>query len=127
MNKRDIVTRALRRLNVVGLGDAPDGEQYQEALQALEQVFADVNGNWGGCTLPFTIDQTFPAAYRFPMIQLLAARLAREYERAEPEPEKTALMRVRAVNLVYTRDMDLDENGITEDEEVDAVDMSRYY
>jgi hypothetical protein len=37
------------------------------------------------------------------------------------------MMRIRAVNKPYVRDMDLDEDDIVEDEEIEAVDRSQWY
>lgn len=127
MNKRDIVTRALQRLNVVGVGEAPEAHEYELGLEELARIFADLNGSWGGCTLTFTIDDTFPAAYEQGFVNLLAARLGGFFERSGPEPEATALMRIRAVNIPYVRDMDLDEDGTTTTEEIESFDRSRYY
>jgi hypothetical protein len=42
-------------------------------------------------------------------------------------PEITALMRMRAVNKPYVRDMDFDDDGIVDEAEEDAIDMSRYF
>lgn len=125
--KRDVVTQALRRLNVVAYDEAPDQAQYALGLDYLAQVFADVNGDWGGCTLAFTIDDEFPDAYRHPFAELLAARLAPVFQRPAPMAEITALMRIRTVNVPYVRDMDLDDDGTTDDDEIETVDWSRYY
>jgi hypothetical protein len=127
MRKRDIVARALQRLGVVDAGAAPEAHEYELGLECLEQLFADLNGTWGGCTLAFTIGDEFPAAYQNPFINLLASRLAVTFERTPPEPETTALMRLRAVNVPYVRDMDLDEDGTTDDCEIEAFDRGLYF
>lgn len=126
MNKRDIVTRALQRIQVTGVEDAPEAHQTELGLETLAQAIADLNGVYG-CTLPFTIDQAIPSAYQTGMINMVAARLAHIFERVAPEPEITAMMRVRAVNMPYVRDMDLDDNGEVTDCEVDAIDRSTFY
>lgn len=125
MNKREIVARALRRIGVVAQDEAPDAEQIQTGLDIYASMIADANGPWGGCTLAFS--DVVPTAYEWPLINLLASRLAMEYERPEPMPEISALMRLRAVNKPYVRDMDLDEDGTTQTEEIEEVDRSRYY
>lgn len=125
--KFDVVAQALHTINRTGYEEAPSGEDNAIGLRYLEQVFADLNGAWGGCTLPFTIDQTITAPYVFPLAQMLAVRLAPIFERPPPEAEKTALVRVRAVNLPYVRDLDLDDDGVVTDEETAIVDRSAYY
>lgn len=127
MNRNDIVARALRRLGVVAQDEAPDAQQIATGIAIYEAMIADANGPWGGCALPFTDKGTVPAAYQWPVINLLATRLAAEYSVPEPMPEITALMRLRAVNRPYVRDMDLDENGIVEPAEIEAVERSRWY
>ena len=124
---RDVATLALRRLTVVAHDEAPEAVMASGAKDELERILADLNGPWGGCTLTFDIEDEIPAAYVFGLAGLLAARLAPIYTVPAPEAEKTALMRVRAVNLPYVRDMDLDDDGETTDEEVEAVDRSAYY
>jgi hypothetical protein len=119
---RDVATSALRQLGVVAHADMASG-----AKDALETILADLNGSWGGCTLTFGVDDAIPATYTFGLSRLLAARLAPIYSVSAPEPEKTALLRVRAVNLPYVRDMDLDEDDETTEEEIAAVDRSAYY
>jgi hypothetical protein len=126
MKKRDIVARAYQALGVVGVEDAPESHQTQLGLEVLAQVFADLNGVYG-CTLPFTIDNDIPAAYQTGLITLTATRLAAPYGRTAPEPEISAMMRIRAVNKPYVRDMDLNDDDVTEECEIDAVDRSTWY
>lgn len=126
MHKRDLVTRAYQALGVVAIDDAPEAHETKLGLEALAQVIADLNGVYG-CTLPFTIDEPIPAAYQTGMITLLAARLSPPFGRPAPEAEVSAMMRIRAVNKPYIRDMDLDDNGTTSDEEIEAVDRSQWY
>jgi hypothetical protein len=127
MNKREIVTRALRELGVVGYQRSPNGQMYEVGEEKLAQLYADINGPWGGMTLTFGLEDDCPAAYQDSMIDLLAARLSRQFERTPPMPEITALMRMRAVNKPYVRDMDFDDDGIVDEAEEDAIDMSRYF
>jgi methylglyoxal synthase len=126
MNKRDIVTRAFQALRVVGVEDAPEAHQTELGLEIYEQVLADLNGVYG-CTLPFTVDQDIPAAYQTGLITLTAVRLASPFNATAPEPEISAMMRVRAVNKPYVRDMDLNDDDVTEECEIDAVDRSTWY
>ena len=126
MNKRDIVARAYQALGVVGVEDAPEAHQIKLGLEVLAQVFADLNGVYN-CTLPFTINETIPAAYQTGMITLVAARLGAAFGRTGPEPETSAMMRIRAVNKPYVRDMDLNDDDVVEDCEIDAVDRSMWY
>jgi hypothetical protein len=126
MNKRDIVTRAYQALGVVGVEDAPEAHQTKLGLEVLAQVLADLNGVYG-CTLPFTINETIPTAYQTGLITLVAARLGAPFGRSGPEPEISAMMRVRAVNKPYIRDMDLNDDDVVEECEIDAVDRSQWY
>jgi hypothetical protein len=126
MKKRDIVARAYQALGVTGVDDAPQAHETQLGLEVLAQVIADLNGLYG-CTLPFTIEQPIPAAYQTGMITLLAARLGAAFGRTGPEPEISAMMRLRAVNKPYIRDMDLNEDDIVEDCEIDAIDRGQWY
>jgi hypothetical protein len=97
------------------------------AKGVLELILADLNSPWGGCTLTFGIDDTIPSPYQTPLAWMLAARLASIYERTPPVGETTALMRVRAVNNPYIRDMDLDENDATTEGEICAFDRGAYF
>lgn len=124
---RDIATLALRQINVVAHDEAPEAVMASGAKDALEVIYADLNSDWGGCTLTFGIEDDVPAAYVTWISRLLATRLAPVYERASPWPEMTAIMHIRAVNVPYVRDMDLDDDGTTDDDEIEAVDRSRYY
>ena len=103
MRKRDIVARALRRLGVVAYDAAPDAAMVQTGLESYEQVLADLNSPWGGCLLPFSLEDEVPTEYRRAIVDLLAFRLAPDFERPPPLPEITALMRIRAVNQPYVR------------------------
>lgn len=124
---RDIATQALRDLGVVGYSDEAEGEQAALAKARLAQILADLNGPWGGCVLTFGVDDTIPDAYVNGLSWLLAVRLASTFERTPPTSETTALLRIRAVNRPYVRDMDLNEDGTTTEGEIAAVDRSRYY
>lgn len=125
--KREVVTQALRRLNVVAYDESPDQAQYVLGLAYFDQALADLGGDWGGCTFAFDPDEDIPTVYVSALADFLANRLSPVFERPAPMAEITALMRVRAVNVPYTRDMDLDEDGTTDDEEIEAVDRSAYY
>jgi hypothetical protein len=126
MNKRDIVARAFQRIGVTAIDEAPQAHETEIGLEMLAQVFADLNGVYG-CTLTFTIDEAVPAAYQLGLINRRAARLAPIFQRIETEPETTAMMRIRAANMPYVRDMDLDEDDIVEECEIEAVDRSTWY
>lgn len=128
MDKREAVARALRRLNVVAYDEAPDAQMYATGFRELEQAIADLNDpGWGGCALTFTAEGPVPAQYQRALVDLLAFRLASEFQRPPSMDEITAMMRIRAVNRPYVRDMDLDEDGIVTDEEIEAIDRSRFY
>jgi hypothetical protein len=57
MNKREIVTRALRELGVVGYQRSPNGQMYEVGEEKLAQLYADINGPWGGMTLTFGLEE----------------------------------------------------------------------
>jgi hypothetical protein len=124
---RDVVARALRN-GTLAHDEAPEAEMASVGRDELVTLFADLNGPWGGCTLAFGIDDTIPETYVRGLANLLAVRLASVFPTlTPPEPETSALMRVRAVNIPYVRDMDLNEDDTTTDDEILAVDRSRYY
>jgi len=127
MNKRDIVTRALREIGVVGYQRTPNGQMYQAGEEKLEQLFADLNGPWGGVTLTFGIDDPVPAAYQNPLIWLLSARLAGMFSRPAPVGETTALIRLRTVANPMVPSMDLDGDGTTTEDEICAFDRGAYF
>lgn len=127
MNKRKLVERALQRLKVVAHDEPADAHSYAIGEEALVQILADLNGPWGGITLPFTIAQDIPAAYQDALIDLLAWRVSDMFDATPPVNEITALMKVRAVANPYVRDMDLDDDDeVTEDEE-EAFDRGAYF
>lgn len=122
-----LISNALRLLRVVAHDEPATGEQVALGLDHYTALLADLNGPWGGCTLAFTAADAVPEAYRWPLESLLANRLAPIYDAVAPMAETTALMRVRAVNKPFVRDMDLDDSGTTSDGEIISFDEGRFY
>lgn len=124
--RQEIVAFALEEIGVTAADDAPSAEDYTKGSRFLDGAFAELQSAWGGCTFTFTADNV-PDEYIIPLSRFLAVRLAPSYTRPAPESEKTALVRIRAINLPYTRDMDLNEDGTTTDEETLAFDEGTYF
>lgn len=94
---RATIERALRRINVLAVDEPAQPDDYEKARQALEGLVAELATPWGLGAFTWTLD-TIPAHIRTPLAFLLAVRLSQDYERPEPEPERTALVRLRAVS-----------------------------
>ena len=124
--RQEIVAFALEEIGVSSADEAPTAEDYTKGSRFLDAAFAELQSAWGGCTFTFTPDNVSDE-YIVPLSRFLAVRLAQSYTRPAPEPEKTALVRIRAINLPYTRDMDLDEDGTTTDDETLAFDQGTYF
>jgi hypothetical protein len=124
--RQEIVALALNIIGVAATDDPVQASDYATTNRVLDGVFAELQGPWGGCTFDFALEAV-PSAYLMPLARMLAVRVAPLYARPEPEPEKTALVRIRAVNLPYVRDMDYDEDGTTTQVETDAFDAGAYF
>lgn len=81
---RDIVSRALRKINVVQLGEAPPADEMREGVAAYNELLHSFKF-WGADIGHSDQDEngTFPLAdeYREGVIHLLANRISPEYER----------------------------------------------
>ena len=87
----DIVNRALRIINIAGVGQAISAEEMQEGLAALRDMMASWElegvrlGAFVGTDLTTTTTIPLPASHMDAIQALLAKRLSPEYGRA-PDP-----------------------------------------
>lgn len=126
MNAVDIITDAFRGLGVTAVDEALQAHDYAVGKSKLDALFLELQTspgmNWSALTV-----ETIPEKYRIPLAQLLGCELAPAYGVSPEVPRATALVRLRAVQNVYTRDMDLDEDGTTTDDEECAFDKGAFF
>lgn len=125
---REIVERALRRISVLAVDEPADPAVYTTAREALEGLVEELRTPWGLGHFTWTLADV-PAKVRTPLAYLLAVRLASGYEQPEPEPEKTALVRLRAVCAEFPAvegDTD-EERAEARQRERDEADFARWF
>lgn len=122
--KRETATRALRLIGVVAQDEAATADEYAVAEDTLDTLYAELNSAHG-FSMTFGTD-AIPDEYFLPMARLLGVEVARDFG-VNAEPFATALNRLRAVEHVYTRDMDLDDDGTTTEVEISGFDAGGYY
>ena len=123
--KREIATRALRRIGVVAHDEAATADQYAVAEDALVSLYAELNAS-NGFSMTFGPDAV-PDDYFLPMAYLLAVEIAPDFTRPAPDRRNTALLRLRGADHVYVRDMDFNEDGVTTQDEIDTFDRGAYF
>jgi hypothetical protein len=119
-----VVTRALRRLGVVAVDEAPEAHDIQGGLEALTGLIEELPVR--GIFLDFT--DVIPAACVIPMADALAAELSPIYERPAPVPQATAFVRLRAILqqrnkpfIIYPEEYEDDEQEIIDAARAEAA------
>lgn len=97
---RDVIERALVRIGVCAVDEPVQPDDAAKARATLEGLYEELKTPWGIGDFTWTLD-AIPMKVRMPLAHLLAIRLAPDYGMAAPEPEKTALVRLRAVCAVW--------------------------
>lgn len=121
----ETVHLAFEALGEVAADEALQAHDYEYGMTLLEGLFAELPSH--GLSFSFTID-AIPVAYRKPLANLLACDIEGAGRAGSaPYPRATALIRLRAVQNRYVRDMDLDDNGTTTEAETCAFDRGAYF
>ena len=126
MDHREIITDALRSIGVVAKDEPAQADDYAVGKAALDALFAELQTSPGMVWADLTVD-TIPDAFRIPLGHLLGCDLAPMYGASPVSPRATAMIRLRAVQNVYVRDMDYNKDGTTTQAEMDAFDRGAYY
>lgn len=121
----DVIHRALRDLGVTAHDEAATADEAAYAGQTLDALFAEIQVS-PGLTFDFTLSGTVPESHFLPLSWCLSARLP-NYGAAPPKPWTSALMELKAVNNPYARNMDLNDDDTTTDEEVDDFDRGGFF
>ncbi len=96
MRAIDVITRAFRRLGVVGVDDPVQAHDAASARAVLEGLVREMRTT-EGISLPFSMD-TIPSRFVEPLALLLAAEIASDYSAQPPVPRVTAIIRLRAAS-----------------------------
>ncbi len=123
---RAVIERALRRIGVTAVDEPAQPADYAQARETLESLVAELATPWGIGRFSWTIDDV-PAAIRSPLAYLLAVRLAPDYGVAEPEPEKTALIRLRSVSVAWPPDPETDEEEAEAERLAEEAERARWF
>lgn len=123
----DVISEALRRIRVLGVGDTAAGDDATTAKDALDALFAELNAVPHSMGFTWTVETVPDALYR-PLAWLLAVDLADTYQEAA-EPRSRALLRLRAYAFPDDREdrRDLDDDGTVTAAEIEASARAAYY
>lgn len=127
MNARDIIRDAFQGIGVVAVDEAAQAYDVGYGLAKLEALFAELQTSPGMTAFASLTVDTIPVKYRIPLSDLLGCDLAPAYGATPVCQRATAIVRLRAVQNVYERDMDLDEDGEVSDDEEDAFDAGAFF
>ncbi|MDP5216699.1 hypothetical protein Q5Y75_05670 [Ruegeria sp. 2205SS24-7] len=116
--KLDIVTRALRKIQVVSVAEVPEAEDAADATTILEALFEDLKDTQE-LSLAWSLDATPDAAF-LPLADILASEIAPTYGKAGPS-RSGAIARLRAYHINDDREQPWTE------EEVEADDRAAFY
>lgn len=124
--RQDVISKALRQLGVLGQGEVASAEDYAQANETLDALFAETNAAQG-FFWPWTLDTVSDAAF-LPLSYLLASEIAPGYELPGPS-RSAAIARLRALQFPDDRPLrgDYDDNGTVTQAEQDAADRAAYY
>jgi len=123
----DVVSEALRRIRVLGVGDTPAGDDATTGKDALDALFAELNAEPHAMGFTWTVE-TVPDAIFRPLAWLLAVDLAQTYQE-QAEPRSRAMMRLRAYAFPDDRDdrRDLDDDGTVTTAEIAASERGAFF
>jgi hypothetical protein len=119
MRLRDCIPIAAKRLGWA-IDEDVQAVDYQHFAARLTSLAAEMN-------ITYALDEQIPDALVAPLAYYLAAEVGPDYGRSSPETVVQARFRVRAIVNPYERDMDLDDDGVAEEDEILAIDQSAYY
>lgn len=119
----EVILRALQDIRVTPVGGTALGSDSAYAQQAFDALVAELAIYM---TFDFAFDVDIPESHFLPLAWLLANRLP-AYNRPPPVAWNTALMRLRAANNPYVRDMDLNEDATTSEDEIEAFDRGAFF
>jgi len=124
--KSDIVTRALRKIGVCGIEDAPEAGDAANATAVLEALFPQIKAEQG-FTFTWSLNETPEAAF-LPLAYLLASEIASDYGKQGPSYSRS-MASLRAYAFPDDRPLraDLDEDGTVTDDEAEADKRAQYY
>lgn len=124
--KHNIVTRALRMIEVVGVGEVPDADDYAHAVEMLETEYARANREQS-LALSIDLDAT-PDELFEPLAMLVASKVAMVYRKQGPRYSSAiAAMRAYALPDDRTDSRDLDDDGTVSTAEAAAGERAAYY
>lgn len=124
--RRDVITTALQRINVVAVGETPASEDFSVAGDVLDGVFPELKTTHGfGWTWDLS---AVPDELKIPLGYYLATEIAQTFQRPS-EPRSRALLRLRAHALQDDRpdSRDMDEDGTVTDAEKTAAKRAEFY
>lgn len=116
----DVITRALRTINVCAYDEAPEAAHYDNADEVLQGLFAEVP------ECPFNLDEV-PNESFVPLANWLGAELAGQYGKAG-DIKRSRLRFLATVRRDDREDFrDTDKDGLVSTAEYDAGERARFY
>ena len=96
---QEVITRSLRRINIAQAGEPLTSEDVADSLEAFNQLMHALKGEGADtrhANLELTDDVPVNPEHIRPLVVVLAADLAPEFERPEPPGTANALTVLRA-------------------------------
>lgn len=98
---RQVIDRALKRIGVVAQDESATAEQYADAKETLDGLFAEINRE---APAPWSVDAGVPDYAFNALWRLLAVEIAADYDKPQPEGRGVALARAMGTVRSYVPD-----------------------
>jgi hypothetical protein len=126
--KLDLITRGLRNLGVVGVGDAPQAEDYAEADTVATAMFAQLVADPHLIGVTWTLE-TIPEGVFLPLAHMLSAELSATYTKPAAMSYSQAYLKFMAAVKPndLTSSIDTNADGTISTDEQAVSDRAAYY